>query len=125
VTDGQENSDLTDPKWLGQLSDGHYGLILGKPNKAVLLRVEITADKKYNLRFKDGSALIKDEKNLLKKDDPFMKKYTYVSAGYVKFIEQTGAQVVIINYTLPWEEIKRIMDHLDGVLLPGGWTDLF
>lgn len=48
----------------------------------------------------------------------------YVPASYKKWIEQTGALAVVIPHFLPIDRIKRIMNQVNGVLLPGGAPDL-
>ncbi|KAL9656722.1 hypothetical protein ABK040_002989 [Willaertia magna] len=55
-----------------------------------------------------------------------LKKYgnTYIPASYVKFIESAGARVVPIPYHLPQEELRYIFESINGILFPGGGTDL-
>ncbi|KAF0974257.1 hypothetical protein FDP41_006867 [Naegleria fowleri] len=49
---------------------------------------------------------------------------TYIAASYVKWIESGGARVVPIPYNLPESELRRLFESLNGVVFPGGGTDL-
>lgn len=51
-------------------------------------------------------------------------KFSYFYASYVKYLEQAGAQVVPIPYDLPYNEIKNLLDQLNGVLFTGGGSEL-
>jgi hypothetical protein len=48
----------------------------------------------------------------------------YVASGYVKFIEQAGARVVAIQYSLPDDELRKRLGEIHGILFPGGDNDL-
>ena len=50
--------------------------------------------------------------------------YSYIAASYVKFVEMAGARAVPIPYDAPADEITRIFQQVNGVLLPGGVQDL-
>lgn len=45
-------------------------------------------------------------------------------ASYIKFIEQGGAMVVPIFHTSPDSEILDLIDQINGVVYPGGSTEL-
>eukprot|EP00343_Euplotes_focardii_P010374 CAMPEP_0205827692 /NCGR_PEP_ID=MMETSP0206-20130828/32827_1 /ASSEMBLY_ACC=CAM_ASM_000279 /TAXON_ID=36767 /ORGANISM="Euplotes focardii, Strain TN1" /LENGTH=263 /DNA_ID=CAMNT_0053128833 /DNA_START=143 /DNA_END=934 /DNA_ORIENTATION=+ len=45
-------------------------------------------------------------------------------ASYVKLIEQSGARVIPIPYNLPESNITYLLDHINGLILPGGADDL-
>jgi gamma-glutamyl hydrolase len=48
----------------------------------------------------------------------------YVASGYVKFVEQAGARVVAIQFTLPPAELRSRLSEIHGIILPGGANDL-
>lgn len=48
-----------------------------------------------------------------------------IPASYAEWIEQLGANVIPIPYTLDKDQIKALMYQLNGVLLPGGGTQVF
>jgi hypothetical protein len=48
----------------------------------------------------------------------------YIPSGYVKFVEQAGARVVAIQFSLPDDELRRRLGEIHGVLFPGGDNDL-
>ena len=50
--------------------------------------------------------------------------FTYIAASYVKALEAAGAQVIPIKYDWDDEKIKEVMEGLNGLLLPGGGTEL-
>lgn len=45
---------------------------------------------------------------------------SYISSGYVKWIESAGGRVVPLHYDAPVEELEALVDSLHGVLYPGG-----
>ena len=47
-----------------------------------------------------------------------------VEDTYVSFLEQGGARVIPIDYTSSFEDINKILAQVDGVLFPGGGTNL-
>ena len=55
----------------------------------------------------------------------FSDNYSFIAASYVKFVEDSGAQSVLIPYDLPLAEIQRLMRNLNGIVLPGGGAALF
>ena len=61
---------------------------------------------------------------ILAQDDAPGSSRSYIAASYVKFIEASGARVVPIPAHLPQEEVEIIFDSVNGVLFPGGGTDL-
>lgn len=48
----------------------------------------------------------------------------YVPSSYIKWIEQTAANTIVIPHFLPKGQIKDLIDQIDGVLFPGGAPDL-
>jgi len=48
----------------------------------------------------------------------------YIAGSYVKYIESAGARVVPVRYQRSKEELKILFSRLNGVLLPGGGTEL-
>lgn len=51
-------------------------------------------------------------------------EYSYIAASYVKALEAAGARVVPVKYD--WDEAKilEVFEGLNGLLLPGGGTEL-
>jgi len=49
---------------------------------------------------------------------------TYIAASYVKFMEAAGARVVPIFHTSSKAELKKIFESVNGILFPGGGSDL-
>jgi hypothetical protein len=43
----------------------------------------------------------------------------YIPSSHVKFLEQTGAKVVSISYTLSKSELYRVLDQVSGVYMHG------
>ena len=52
------------------------------------------------------------------------KEFSYIAASYVKALEAAGAQVIPIKYDWDDEKIKEVFEGLNGLLLPGGGTEL-
>ena len=50
--------------------------------------------------------------------------FSYIAASYVKALEAAGAQVIPIKYDWDDEKIKEVMEGINGLLLPGGGTEL-
>jgi len=48
----------------------------------------------------------------------------YIAASYVKYIESAGARVVPILYDSGVKNITTLLGYLNGVLFPGGGSDL-
>lgn len=46
---------------------------------------------------------------------------SYISAGYVKWLESAGAQVVPIPENTTDENVRKILNNVNGVLIPGGY----
>jgi gamma-glutamyl hydrolase len=55
---------------------------------------------------------------------PFNDTHDYIMAAYVKFVEQAGARVVPINWRHSDEETLELVEKLNGVVYPGGGTEL-
>jgi len=55
------------------------------------------------------------------KEDELIETPTasYVPKAHVQFLEQAGVRVVPIDYRLPLEERRNLLDQLNGVYLPG------
>jgi len=51
-------------------------------------------------------------------------QYSYVRAGYVKWIESGGARVTPIQWNLATASLTQILSKLNGVVIPGGYTAL-
>ena len=51
--------------------------------------------------------------------------FSYIAASYVKFLEAAGARILPIKYNLNKTELSKIFQNINGLLLPGGGTDLF
>ncbi|XP_067673156.1 gamma-glutamyl hydrolase A-like [Haliotis asinina] len=49
---------------------------------------------------------------------------TYISAAYVKFLEQAGARVVPVRVKQPKEYYETLLSRINGVLFPGGDRNL-
>ena len=50
---------------------------------------------------------------------------SYVAAAYVKWIEAAGGRAVPIRFYVSDGELKRLFDSINGLILPGGLTDLY
>lgn len=55
---------------------------------------------------------------------PRNETHDYTMAAYVKFIEQSGARAVRVNWRLPDDELVSLISKINGVLFPGGSTSL-
>lgn len=55
----------------------------------------------------------------------FGKKYKgMIPTSYKKWIESTGARAVAIPHFASMSEIKKIINQINGLLLPGGKSEL-
>lgn len=43
-----------------------------------------------------------------------------LSTDIVRFIEEGGARVLPIHYKTPWETVKELLSHVNGVVFQGG-----
>jgi len=50
---------------------------------------------------------------------------SYVAAAYVKWIEAAGGRAVPIRFYVSDGELRRLFDSVNGLILPGGLTDLY
>lgn len=50
---------------------------------------------------------------------------SYVAAAYVKWIEAAGGRAVPIRYYASDKELKRLFNSVNGLIFPGGLTDLY
>jgi gamma-glutamyl hydrolase len=48
----------------------------------------------------------------------------YIAASYVKFVESAGGRVVPILYDSPESELMTLFNQVNGILFPGGSTDI-
>jgi gamma-glutamyl-gamma-aminobutyrate hydrolase PuuD len=53
------------------------------------------------------------------KDSQKGKSYGYIDSSHVQFLETGGAQVVPIDYRLDTNQMKKLLDNLNGVYIPG------
>lgn len=44
---------------------------------------------------------------------------TYIEASHVQFLESAGARVIAIDYRTPNAELKKILNQVNGVYIPG------
>lgn len=51
-------------------------------------------------------------------------EYSYIAASYVKALEAAGARVVPVKYDWDDAKILEVFEGLNGLLLPGGGTEL-
>ncbi|KAJ8413339.1 hypothetical protein AAFF_G00093350 [Aldrovandia affinis] len=49
---------------------------------------------------------------------------SYIAASYVKFLESAGARVVPVKINQTREEYERLFNSINGVLFPGGGSNL-
>ncbi|XP_034441866.1 gamma-glutamyl hydrolase-like isoform X1 [Hippoglossus hippoglossus] len=59
-----------------------------------------------------------------RKDEQATRGYSYIPACYVKYLEAAGARVVPVRLNLPEEEYTKIFNSINGLLLPGGVSNL-
>lgn len=52
-------------------------------------------------------------------------EYSYFGASYVKFIESAGARVIPIHYDQDFDSLKKQFLQINGLLFPGGGSNLF
>lgn len=48
-----------------------------------------------------------------------------IPASYAEWVEQLGANIVPIPYTLEKDEIAALLRQVNGLILPGGGTAVF
>ena len=53
-------------------------------------------------------------------DPAFAGSTSYIAEAYVRWVESHGARVVPIIYDQPVQQAYDLMDHLNGILFPGG-----
>ena len=51
-------------------------------------------------------------------------KNTYIASSYVKFVEMAGARAIPIQADLTVAELDILFEKINGLLIPGGATDL-
>lgn len=47
-------------------------------------------------------------------------EYSEIPSTYTAWIEQTGADVVLVPYDMPWGKLTGLLSNLNGIVLPGG-----
>jgi len=47
-------------------------------------------------------------------------KFSEVSADIIRWVEQTGAEVVVIPYDMPFKQQRELLSNVNGLILPGG-----
>ncbi|XP_004642424.2 gamma-glutamyl hydrolase [Octodon degus] len=59
-------------------------------------------------------------------NNPELKKFGkyYIAASYVKYLESAGARVIPIRLNLTYAEYEELFKSINGILLPGGGSDL-
>jgi len=73
----------------------------------------------------------KDENNVINKRpiiailameaiDALPKGQSYIAASYIKLFESAGAEMIPIPANIPEEEYRDILNHVNGVIFPGG-----
>ena len=48
------------------------------------------------------------------------KSWNYIAASYVKWLKQAGAEVVPIQWDLPYDQIDYLLARVNGVVFTGG-----
>ena len=51
-------------------------------------------------------------------------KNSYLATSYIKYVESTGAQSVVIPWDMPWDQIELILKNTHGIIIPGGNADI-
>jgi gamma-glutamyl hydrolase len=51
-------------------------------------------------------------------------KFSYFPASYVKQMEASGSMVIPISWEATYKELNHTLHQLDGILLPGGNTEI-
>ena len=51
-------------------------------------------------------------------------EFSYIAASYIKALEAAGAKVVPIKFDWSDEKLKEVFKGINGLLLPGGGTEL-
>lgn len=54
----------------------------------------------------------------------FLEKNSYVASSYIKYVEATGSQTLIIPWDMPWGEMVPILENTHGIILPGGNAEI-
>lgn len=50
--------------------------------------------------------------------------WSQVVGSYVDWVQQTGAEVALIPYDMPWHILTQVLSQTQGMLLPGGAAEL-
>ena len=65
---------------------------------------------------------------ILTQPSPYLEfpkeQYSHIASAYIKGIEAAGGQVIPIKYDDSYENINNILNGINGILLPGGGTNL-
>ncbi|XP_034441865.1 gamma-glutamyl hydrolase-like [Hippoglossus hippoglossus] len=59
-----------------------------------------------------------------RKEEQATRGFSYIAASYVKYLEAAGARVVPVRVNLTEEEYTKIFNSINGLLLPGGSSNL-
>lgn len=51
-------------------------------------------------------------------------EFSYIAASYVKFLEAAGARVIPLKYDMSRQNLTKLLFSINGLLIPGGGTDL-
>ena len=57
--------------------------------------------------------------------ESLQKNSSYIAASYVKYVENSGADVIPIFYDYPENKLQLIFEKINGLVLPGGSEELF
>jgi len=52
-------------------------------------------------------------------------QYSYIAAGYIKFVETAGARAVPIPYDASIKELETIFNGVNGIIFPGYFNYIF
>jgi len=52
------------------------------------------------------------------------ENWSEVVGSYVDWVQQTGAEVALIPFDMPWETLTQVLSMTDGMVLPGGAAEL-
>lgn len=52
------------------------------------------------------------------------ENYVYAAASYIDWVSHTGATPVLLPFDMPSKKMRKMLEKLNGVLLPGGGSEL-
>jgi hypothetical protein len=50
----------------------------------------------------------------------FRRQNSFITSSYVKYLEQSGAQSLLVPWDLPLTKLKLVLNDTHGIILPGG-----